>query len=408
MRALFIRSSVLSRKQSVRDVDVAGKRVFVRVDFNVPIRGGDITDDTRIRAAIPTIRYLLDHGASVVLASHLGRPKGIVQDELRLAPVAVRLGEILGRSVLVAPDSVGSETEALASALRPGKLLMLENVRFHSEEEANDPGYAQGLARLADIYVDDAFGSAHRAHASTEGITHYLPSAAGLLMERELTALGSAIDRPDRPLVAIIGGAKISSKIGVLTHLLGIADAFLIGGGMANTLLKAQGTDVGASLIEEDKLDEARSFLDAAAAQGRQVALPRDVVVVREVAADAPSRIIPVEDVSGDWKIVDIGPETVSTFGELIDGAGTIVWNGPMGIFELPQFAAGTQAVALALARSRAKTIVGGGDSVAAVEQAGLADQMSHISTGGGASLEFLEGRTLPGVAALQDAPEGV
>jgi phosphoglycerate kinase len=303
---------------------------------------------------------------------------------------------------------VGPETEMLASALQPGELLMLENVRFHPEEEANDPRYARDLARLADIYVDDAFGSAHRAHASTEGITHFLPSVAGLLMESELTVLGSAIDRPERPLVAIIGGAKISSKIGVLTHLLSVADAFLIGGGMANTLLKAQGTDVGASLIEEDKLNEARSFLDAAAAQGRQVALPRDVVVVREISAEAPLRTIPVEDISGDWKIVDIGPNTVTAFGRLIEGAGTIVWNGPMGIFELPPFAAGTRSVALALARSRAKTIVGGGDSVAAVEQAGLADQMSHISTGGGASLEFLEGRTLPGVAALQDAPEGV
>jgi phosphoglycerate kinase len=392
----------------VRDVDVTGKRVFVRVDFNVPIHGGEITDDTRIRAAIPTLRYLLDHGASVVLASHLGRPKGAVRDELRLAPVAERLGEILGLPVRVAPESVGPETEMLASALQPGELLMLENVRFHPEEEANDPRYARDLAHLADIYVDDAFGSAHRAHASTEGITHFLPSVAGLLMESELTVLGSAIDRPERPLVAIIGGAKISSKIGVLTHLLSVADAFLIGGGMANTLLKAQGTDVGASLIEEDKLHEARSFLDAAAAQGRQVALPRDVVVVREISAEAPLRTIPVEDISGDWKIVDIGPNTVTAFGRLIEGAGTIVWNGPMGIFELPPFAAGTRSVALALARSRAKTIVGGGDSVAAVEQAGLADQMSHISTGGGASLEFLEGRTLPGVAALQDAPEGV
>jgi phosphoglycerate kinase len=407
MGELFIRSFVLSRKQSIRDVDVTGKRVFVRVDFNVPIHGGVITDDTRIRAAIPTIRYLLDHGASVVLASHLGRPKGSVRDDLRLAPVAMRLSEILQLPVRVAPDSVGPETEALARALQPGELLMLENVRFHPEEEANDPNYARGLARLADIYVNDAFGSAHRAHASTEGITHYLPSVAGLLMESELAALGSAINQPDRPLVAIIGGAKISSKIGVLTHLLGVADAFLIGGGMANTLLKAQGTDVGASLVEEDKLDDARSFLAAAQAQGRHVALPQDVVVVRDLSADAPSRTIAVEDVSDDWKIVDIGPETVSAFGNLVDNAGTIVWNGPMGIFELPPFATGTRAVAQALARSRAKTIVGGGDSVAAVEQAGLAPQMSHISTGGGASLEFLEGRTLPGVAALQETRGG-
>jgi phosphoglycerate kinase len=397
----------LNRKQSIRDVHVVGKRVFVRVDFNVPIHGGEIKDDTRIRAAVPTIRYLLDHGAAVILASHLGRPKGKVRDEMRLAPVAARLGEILGLTVRVAPDSVGDETVSLARGLQPGEVLMLENVRFHPEEEANDAGYASVLAEMADIYVDDAFGTAHRAHASTEGITHYLPSVAGLLMERELSALGSVIDGPARPLVAIIGGAKISSKIGVLTNLLDVADAFLIGGGMANTLLKAQGIEVGDSLIEEDKMDEARSFLAAAKSRGRQVALPRDVVVVHEVSVDAEQRTVRVEEVMAGWKIVDIGPDTVSTFADIINEAGTIVWNGPMGIFEMAPFAEGTRAVARALAGSRAKTIVGGGDSVAAVEQAGLADKMSHISTGGGASLEFLEGRTLPGIAALQDVPAG-
>jgi phosphoglycerate kinase len=397
----------LSRKESIRDVDVAGKRVFVRVDFNVPIHGGEITDDTRIRAAVPTIEYLLDHHAAVILASHLGRPKGAVRSEMRLAPVAARLSEILGRTVAIAPDSVGSETAALALALEPGRLLMLENLRFHPEEEANDPGYARGLADLADLYVDDAFGSAHRAHASTEGITHFLPSVAGLLMERELSELGSVIDSPIKPLVAIIGGAKISSKIGVLIHLVDVAHAFLIGGGMANTLLKAQGFEVGDSLVEEDKLDEARSFLDLAHARGRQVALPRDVVVVTEISVEANRETVPIDRVARGWKIVDIGPETVKAYSELIEHAGTVVWNGPMGIFELAPFAAGTTAIARAVAAGHARSIVGGGDSVAAVEQAGLADRMTHISTGGGASLEFLEGRTLPGVAALQDARVG-
>jgi phosphoglycerate kinase len=397
----------LSRKESIRDVDVTGKRVFVRVDFNVPIHGGKITDDTRIRAAVPTIEYLLDHHAAVILASHLGRPKGAVRDDMKLAPVAARLGEILSLPIAVAPDSVGSETASLAHALQPGQLLMLENVRFHPEEEANDSGYARGLADLADLYVDDAFGSAHRAHASTEGITHFLPSVAGLLMERELSELGSVIDSPIKPLVAIIGGAKISSKIGVLTHLLDVADAFLIGGGMANTLLKAQGHEVGDSLVEEDKLDEARSFLDLARARGRQVALPRDVVVVSEVSEEADRKTVRIDRVSPGWKIVDIGPETVKAYSELIEDAGTVVWNGPMGIFELAPFAAGTTAIAHAVAAGHARSIVGGGDSVAAVEQAGLADRMTHISTGGGASLEFLEGRTLPGVAALQDARVG-
>jgi phosphoglycerate kinase len=397
----------LERKQSVRDLDVNGKHVFVRVDFNVPMHKSEITDDTRIRAAVPTIRYLLDHGAAVILASHLGRPKGKVREDMRLAPVAARLSEILGVEVRMAPDSVGPETASLARGLQPGAVLMLENVRFHPEEEANDANYARGLAELADIYVDDAFGSAHRAHASTEGITRFLPSVAGLLMERELSALGSVIDQPVRPLVAIIGGAKISSKIGVLTNLLDVADAILIGGGMANTLLKAQGIEVGDSLIEEVKLDEARSFLAAAQSRGRQVALPCDVVVVRELSAESERKTVSAAAVPAGWKIVDIGPETVSAFVRIIDNAGTVVWNGPMGIFEMAPFAEGTRAVAGALAGSRAKTIVGGGDSVAAVEQAGLAEKMSHISTGGGASLEFLEGRTLPGVAALLVTPVG-
>ncbi|HEX6507303.1 MAG TPA: phosphoglycerate kinase [Chloroflexota bacterium] len=394
-------------KRTIRDVDVAGKRVFVRVDFNVPLQYGRITDDTRIRAAVPTIRYLLDRGSAVILASHLGRPKGKVREELRLAPAAQRLGELLGVPVKVAPDSVGTEVEAMASQLRPGEVLMLENLRFHPEEEKNSAEFSRRLASLADLYVDDAFGSAHRAHASTEGITHYLPAVAGLLMESELRALGGVFQKPEHPVVAIIGGAKISSKIGVLSHLLDVADDFLIGGGMANTLLKSRGVDVGYSLVEDDKLGEAQSFLEAAKSAGRRVHLPEDVVVVPDLSDESSRRTVPVRDVPPGWKIVDIGPSTAGTFARVISGAGTVVWNGPMGIFEVSPYAEGTRAIARDVAASRATTIVGGGDSVAAVEQAGLANQMTHISTGGGASLEFLEGRVLPGVAALQDAAGG-
>lgn len=394
----------MQRKQSMRDIDVSGKRVFVRVDFNVPLSGRSITDDTRIRAALPTIRYLLDHGAAVILASHLGRPKGVVREDMRLAPVAARLKELLGVTVKEAPDSVGPDTEKLARELKPGEVLLLENLRFHVEEEANDPAFARSLAAPADVYVNDAFGSAHRAHASTEGITHFLPAVAGLLMERELDALGGVLSGAKRPLVAIIGGAKISSKIGVLRHLLDVTDVFLIGGGMANTLLRAGGREVGDSLIEADQIGEAEAFLRAAHERGKEVVLPVDVVVVREIAAGASRRTVPAGEVDAGWKIVDIGPASVELFAQRIAAAGTIVWNGPMGIFELEPFAEGTRAVAKAVAASPATSIVGGGDSVAAVEQAGLADRMSHISTGGGASLEFLEGRELPGVKALRDA----
>lgn len=394
----------MARKKTVRDVDVRGKDVFVRVDFNVPLEDGRITDDTRIRETLPTIRYLLDQGATVILASHLGRPKGQPVDSMRLTPVADRLSELLGRPVKMAPDSVGPEVEEMARQLQPGEVLLLENLRFHPEEEENDPEFAKKLSSLADIYVNDAFGSAHRAHASTAGIADYLPAVSGFLMAKELEALGGVLDDPARPLVALIGGAKISTKIGVLQHLLDLADQFAIGGGMANTLLKAEGKEVGASLVEEDKLDVARDFLGEAKQKGRSVHLPIDVVITQKVEQGANSEMVSADQVPSGWMIVDIGPHTVEDYSGVLMNAGTVVWNGPMGIFEIPQFALGTRAVAEALAESPAKTIVGGGDSVAAVEQAGLADKMAHISTGGGASLEFLEGRELPGVAALDDA----
>jgi phosphoglycerate kinase len=394
----------VARKKTVRDIDTAGKRVLVRVDFNVPLDGDRIVDDTRIRAALPTIQYLLDRGAAVILASHLGRPKGKVVESLRMAPIAAHLAELLRRSVLAAPDCVGAEVRRMAGALRPGQVLVLENLRFHPEEEANDPGFAAELASLADVYVDDAFGSAHRAHASTVGATGDLPAVAGLLMESEILALSRVLDAPARPLAAVIGGAKISSKIGVLEHLLGIADEFLIGGGMANTFLRAEGREVGASLIEADKIGEARDFLDRAERQGTEVHLPVDVVVASEVSPDGRYTTTDVERVPPDWAIVDIGPETIAVYTRVLSQAGTVVWNGPMGVFEIAPFGEGTLALARALAQSTAYTVVGGGDSVAAVQQAGVADRMGYISTGGGATLEFLEGRELPGIAALDNA----
>jgi phosphoglycerate kinase len=382
--------------------------VFVRVDFNVPMQNGHITDDTRIRAALPTIEYLLGHGAALVLASHLGRPRGTVVESMRLAPVATHLSELLGRPVEMAPDSVGPEVERIAHELKPGQVLLLENLRFHPEEEQNDAEFARDLASLADLYVNDAFGAAHRAHASTEGIAHFLPAVSGFLMEKELTALGRVLDHPRRPLAALIGGAKISTKIAVLENLLNVADEFLIGGGMANTFLKAQGKHVGSSLVEDQSLPTARQFLDAAASRQRAVHLPSDVVIVQTPQVGAERRVVDAGAVPDGWMIVDIGPETVRRFGDVLRSAGTVVWNGPMGIFEIPDYAVGTREIASALAESDAETIVGGGDSVAAVEQMGVAGKMDHISTGGGASLEFLEGRELPGVAALNDVRERV
>jgi len=392
----------MQQPKSVRDVDVRGKRVLVRVDFNVPLDDqGKITNDTRIRASLPTIRYLMDNGASVFLMSHLGRPKGKVVESMKLAPVAERLSELLGVPVQMAPNAVGPEVEAMARKLPPRRVLLLENLRFHPEEEKNDPEFARRLANLGDLFVNDAFGSAHRAHASTAGIAKYLPAVSGLLLEKELLELGAVLSNPRRPLAALIGGAKISTKIGILTHLLDVADEFLIGGGMANTFLLAQGIQIGRSLAERESLDVASSFLEDAKTRGRGVYLPEDVLVADKVAAGAVSKVVPVNDVPEDWLIVDIGPRTVRTYAAVLEQAGTVLWNGPMGVFEIPDFAQGTRLIALALANSTARTIVGGGDSVAAVEQMGVAERMGHISTGGGASLEFLEGRELPGVAVL-------
>lgn len=390
-------------KQTIRDIDWTKKRALVRVDFNVPLDDGRITDDTRIRAALPTIQYLLDHGASVVLMSHLGRPKNKVVESLRLAPVAEHLAALLGRPVKAVPDTVGSQVEAAVEALKPGEVLMLENTRFDAREEANDEGMARELARLGDVYVNDAFGAAHRAHASTEGVARFLPAVSGLLMERELSALGGLLSHPERPFVAIIGGAKVSDKVGVITNLMRLVDTLLIGGGMANTFLLAQGYNVGASLAEPDAVEEVKKILFFAQGNETQLLLPSDVVVADAMDAKANRKVVPIDQVPDGWRILDIGPETVAAFTKKIQQARTVVWNGPMGYFEAAPFAEGTRAIAQALAESSAHTVIGGGDSVAAVEQMNLADRIAHISTGGGASLELLEGQTLPGVAALQD-----
>jgi phosphoglycerate kinase len=394
-------------KKTIRDIQVAGKRVLVRVDFNVPLDAErHITDDTRIKAAIPTIRYLLDQGAAVILMSHLGRPNGQVVDSMRLTPVAQRLSELLGRPVQMAPDCVGPEVEALAKALPLGQVLLLENLRFHKEEEKNNLDFARQLASLGDIYVNDAFGTAHRAHASTEGITHYLPGVAGFLMEKEINFLGSALENPRRPFAAIIGGAKVSDKIAVLERLINMVDSLLIGGGMANTFLKAEGHEIGDSLFEESKLDVARELIMKAHQKGLEFLLPIDVVVADRFAPDANSKVVDHNEVPPGWRIMDIGPATIAVFRQALEGAETIVWNGTLGVAEMPAFAKGTNAIIEMLVertREGATTIIGGGDSAAAVEQAGAAEEMTHVSTGGGASLEFLEGRVLPGVAALQD-----
>ncbi|MCC7362462.1 MAG: phosphoglycerate kinase [Anaerolineales bacterium] len=388
-------------KKTIRDIDPRHRRLLVRVDFNVPLKDGHVADDTRIRAALPTIQYLLEKGGEVVLCSHLGRPKGGPDPKYSLKPVAERLSQLLGKPVPLTEDCVGPAAEHAAAAMLPGQVILLENVRFHPEEEKNDPAFAQRLSVLADLYVNDAFGSAHRAHASTEGVAHLLPGVAGFLMEKEIEYLGGAVDHPKHPYLAILGGAKISDKIGVIENLLGKADRVLIGGGMANTFLKAQGLAVGDSLVEDGSLDTARALLATA---GGKLILPVDAVLGDKFDAGANRQTIAVAGgVPAGWRILDIGPETVKAFGAALQGAALVVWNGPMGVFEFPAFAAGTNAVAQLVAESGATTIIGGGESVAAVEQAGLADRMSHISTGGGASLEMLEGRTLPGVAALQD-----
>ncbi|MFN3742912.1 MAG: phosphoglycerate kinase [Anaerolineales bacterium] len=381
-------------------MDVRGKKVLVRVDFNVPIQDGKVGDDTRIRAALPTLTYLLQNGAALILCSHLGRPKQGPDPKYSLRPVANHLAGLLGQEVFFAEDCIGPKAEEAAARLRPGQVLLLENTRFHPEEEKNDPEMARQLAKLAELYVNDAFGSAHRAHASTEGVARFLPAVAGFLMEKEIQYLGAAIANPEHPFIAVLGGAKISDKIGVTRNLLNKADAVLIGGGMANTFLKAQGLEVGDSLVESEALETARQLLQEG---GKKLHLPLDLVIANAFAAEAEHKIIPCGNIPAGWRILDIGPETVKAYGKVIREAKTVVWNGPMGVFEFPAFATGTFGIAQALAESNAVTIVGGGESVAAVQQSGVADRITHISTGGGASLEMLEGLTLPGVAALLD-----
>jgi phosphoglycerate kinase len=395
-------------KLTIRDFDASGKCVFVRVDFNVPLQDGKVTDDSRIRAAVPTIRALLADGARVILASHLGRPDGKVQDGLRLRPVAERLSQLLRMSVPCTGDALGIGTEDAIRRLRPGEALLLENLRFHAEEEANDPGFAQALASYADVYVNDAFGTAHRAHASTVGITKFLPAYAGLLMEAEIKALSNLLEDPARPFFAVIGGAKVSGKIPVLEHLMDRVDGFIIGGGMANTFLLAQGKSVGKSLAEPDRVEEARRILAAADGKGVRIVLPVDVIVAKEVTQGTEYKTLAADKIPASWHIVDVGRQTLALMEEALEPARTVFWNGPLGVFEIPSFAHGTNAIALYLAdRADAGTtvVVGGGDSVAAVTQQGLAARMTHISTGGGASLEFLEGRELPGIAVILDRP---
>jgi phosphoglycerate kinase len=390
-------------KQTIRDVEWNGKRALVRVDFNVPLDKGRITDDTRVRAALPTIQYLLDHGAAVVLMSHLGRPKNKVVEDLRLAPVAAHLSDLLGRPVKTVPATVGPEAEAAAAALKPGEVLMLENTRFDAREEANDESMARELAKLGDVYVNDAFGAAHRAHASTEGVAHLLPAVSGLLLEREIAELGGLLENPARPFVAIMGGAKISDKISVITNLLRLVDSLLIGGGMANTFLLAMCKQIGDSLAEPNALEEVNKILFFAQGRQTEILLPTDVVIADAMDANANRKTVSIDSVPDGWRILDIGPQTVAAFSAKIKAAQTVVWNGPMGYFEAAPFAEGTRGIAQAMSESAGRTVIGGGDSVAAVEQMGLADKIGHISTGGGASLELLEGRVLPGVAALND-----
>ena len=392
-------------KLTIEQLPLAGKRVFVRADLNAPLGGGTVADDTRLRAVIPTLRLALDRGAAVVLASHLGRPKGGPDPKLSLEPVAERLGELLARPVPLAPDCVGEATRAQAQAVKAGELLLLENLRFHPEEEKNDPAFAKELARGYDLYVNDAFGAAHRAHASTEGVAKILPAYAGLLLEKELLALGGLVTDPKRPFLAIIGGAKVSTKIDVLRALLARVDALAIGGGMANTFLLATGCKIGRSLAEPDRAGEASAILDDAKAQGKRVLLPDDVLCAPSGDDDGARRatVKKVDDVPDDQSIVDVGPRTIELYATEIRRAKTIFWNGPLGVFEIPTFATGTKRVAELLAASGAVTVVGGGESVQAVEELGLADRMTHVSTGGGASLELIEGKTLPGVAAIPD-----
>lgn len=393
----------MKQKQTMQQVKVNGKRVFCRVDFNVPMENGEITDDTRIRAALPTIQYLLNSGAKVILASHMGRPKGEVHEELRLTAVGEHLSGLLHRPVQKLDESIGESVQLAISKMENGDVILLENVRFHKGEEKNDPELAEKFAELADLYVNDAFGAAHRAHASTEGIAKHIPAVSGLLMEKELDVLGKALFEPERPFTAIIGGAKVKDKIGVIDHLLDKVDNLLIGGGLSYTFSKAQGNDIGKSLVEEDKVDLAKSFIEKAKEKGVNLFLPIDAVVASEFSKDAETKVVDIDAIPSDWMGLDIGPKTTTQYADVIKNSKLVIWNGPMGVFEMTPFAAGTKGVAEAMAFTNAYTVIGGGDSAAAVEKFEVADKMDHISTGGGASLEFMEGKDLPGVVALND-----
>ncbi len=391
-------------KKTIEDIDVSGKKVLVRCDFNVPLDADkNITDENRIVGALPTIKYLIDKGAKVILCSHLGRPKGEFNEKYSLKPVAKRLSEVLGQEVKMADDVIGESAKKLASSLKDGEVMLLENVRFHKEEEKNDKAFAKELASMAEIYVNDAFGTAHRAHASTEGVANYLPAVCGYLIKKEIEIMGKALADPARPFVTILGGAKVSDKIGVINNLIDKVDALVIGGGMAYTFIKAKGGDIGQSICEDDKLDLAKELMKKADEKGVKILLPIDNVAAKEFSNDAESMVVDAGKIPAGYQGLDIGPETIQYFKETLENAKTIIWNGPMGVFEMPNFANGTKAVAEIVANADAVTIIGGGDSAAAVEQLGFADKMTHISTGGGASLEFLEGIVLPGIAALND-----
>lgn len=399
----FEGSFFMLNKKTMKDIDVKGQRVFVRVDFNVPMADGAITDETRIRAAIPTIEYLVEQGAKVILASHLGRPKGEVKEDMRLTAVGIRLAELMGKPVTKLDESIGQAVEEAVANMQDGDILLLENVRFHAGEEKNDPTLAQQFAQLADIYVNDAFGAAHRAHASTEGIAKHIPAVSGFLMQKELDVLGKALSNPEHPFTAIIGGAKVKDKIGVIESLLEKVDHLIIGGGLSFTFIKAQGHDIGKSLLEEDKIELAKSFIEKAKEKGVQLHMPVDAVVANEFSQDAETQIVDVDAIPADWMGLDIGPKTAANYAEVIKKSKLIIWNGPMGVFEMDKFANGTKTVADAMATTAGYTVIGGGDSAAAVEKFEVADKMDHISTGGGASLELMEGKELPGIVALND-----
>ncbi|MFD1173757.1 phosphoglycerate kinase [Oceanobacillus picturae] len=390
-------------KKTLQDIDVKGKKVFCRVDFNVPMKDGEVTDDTRIKAALPTIQYLSEQGATVILASHLGRPKGEAVEELRLDPVAKRLSDLLGKEVVKTDEVYGSEVNEALSRLSDGDILLLENVRFEVGEEKNDEQLAQAFADMADIYVNDAFGAAHRAHASTAGVAEKLPAVAGKLLEKEIAVLGKALENPERPFTAIIGGAKVKDKINVIDNLLDKVDNLIVGGGLAYTFIKAQGHEIGKSLLEEDKLDLAKEFMQKAKDNGVNFVLPVDVVVADDFSEEANTKIVDIEEIPADWEALDIGPKTREKYSQIVADSKLVIWNGPMGVFELNVFAGGTKAVAESLANTEGYTVIGGGDSAAAVEKFDYAEDMDHVSTGGGASLEFMEGKALPGVEALND-----